>query len=431
MDKISNQPVKGTMDWIPEEFAIRNYIFETWRKVCLSFGYQEYLTPIVENANVYRAKSGDEVGGKELMSFFDRGERELAIRPEMTPSVTRMVSRFYYTAPKPIRLFSIANFFRNEKPQRGRNREFWQLNADIFGSENINADIEILQLAIEIVLAFGANESMFVLNLSNRKFIDGFFRKVIFKGNKFDLQVRGEIIKLMDNFRKISIEQFAQGLSKLPIEQNSVDELITLMTTKNFDELIEKCPEIKDDAKELVEVCTYLDAMGYGKYVKIDPSIIRGLDYYDGMVFEVFDKHPENNRAMFGGGRYNGLASIFGVNSFPAVGFAPGDETTKLFLQSWNLISEEKVKTPNRKVYVPLLDQTLFMQVNSIARLLRLQNYDVQIGLEVQKINKALDYANKIKCDFVVIFNLNEKEQGIYLMKDMKSGEQRSIKIGN
>lgn len=430
MKQISNMPTKGTMDWTPEEFLIRKYIFDTWRKVCLSFGYQEYLTPIVENAEIYRAKSGDDVGGKELMSFFDRGERELAIRPEMTPSVTRMVSKFYDASPKPIRLFSIANFFRNEKPQRGRNREFWQLNADIFGAESINADIEILQLAIEILLAFGADESMFSVRINDRKFLNNIFHLVLDSDMLALESKRNLVMRVLDNFRKLEPDEFKKQMNDLGVNGLSFDRLLGIMNSNSLSELMSYIDVDKTGfASEVLEIYDRMEKAGYAKYIKIDPSIIRGLDYYDGMVFEVFDKNPENNRAMFGGGRYNGLASIFGGNSFPAVGFAPGDETTKLFLQSWNLISEQKIKMPNPKVYLPLLDQTLLMQVNSIARVLRLQNYDVEVGLEVQKMNKALDYANKTRSDFVVIFNTNEKEQGIYLMKDMKSGEQKSVKI--
>lgn len=148
---ITNQPPKGTYDWLPEEFKVRKYIFDTWREVCTSFGYQEYLTPLLEYADIYRVKSGEDVGGKELTIITDRGGRELALRPEMTPSVTRLVTKIYKETAKPIRLFSIANFYRNQAPQKGRNREFWQLNFDIFGTHSINADIEIIQVGIEIM----------------------------------------------------------------------------------------------------------------------------------------------------------------------------------------------------------------------------------------------------------------------------------------
>lgn len=149
--KLTNNPIKGTSDWLPEEFAVRQYIFETWRKINRQFSYDEYLTPLLESADIYRAKSGEDVGGKELMVITDRAGRELAIRPEMTPSVTRMVSRFYKQATKPLRLFSIANFWRNENPQRGRNREFWQLNSDIFGSESVNADAEYQRRVLDFL----------------------------------------------------------------------------------------------------------------------------------------------------------------------------------------------------------------------------------------------------------------------------------------
>ena len=159
-------------DWFPEEYTIRKYIFDTWRKVCISFGYEEYLAPLLEDADIYRKKSGGDVGGKELTIVTDRAGRELAIRPEMTPSVTRMISQIYTSNPKPIRYFSIANFYRNQKPQRGRNREFWQLNYDIFGTNDIDADVEIIQIGVEIMLAFNPPKGSFVAKVNNRKLID-------------------------------------------------------------------------------------------------------------------------------------------------------------------------------------------------------------------------------------------------------------------
>ena len=174
--KISNRPPKGTQDWWPDEYRVRKYIFDTWRKVNRQFNYEEYLTPLLESADVYRAKSGEDVGGKELMVMVDRAGRELAIRPEMTPSVTRMVSRFYKQATKPLRLFSIANYYRNERPQRGRSREFWQLNSDIFGADSLTADLEILQLALELMLAFKPPAGSFVLHLNHRRLIDAILK---------------------------------------------------------------------------------------------------------------------------------------------------------------------------------------------------------------------------------------------------------------
>lgn len=424
MNKLSNLPPKGTSDWMPEEFRIRKYIFDTWRKVCLSFGYEEYLTPLVEYAEVYRAKSGEDVGGRELTTFMDRGERELAIRPEMTPSVTRMVSRVYGNSPKPIRLFSIANFMRNEKPQKGRNREFWQLNVDIFGSESLNADLEVLQIALEIMKAFRSPVGSFTLFLNNRKLIDFVLDEVISISKERKL----EIIRILDKSQKLSAESFEQTLVELGLSSDQIKYLRLFMGSSSAEELIKNLPEVSSSEgyKETLQLKEKLSALGYQDFVKFNPSIIRGFDYYDGMIFEVFDNNPDNKRAMFGGGRYNGLASIFGSESFPAVGFAPGDETTKIFLENWNLVPSE-LREP--VYYLPILSGQLSTKASNLAARLRSEGKDVILGLEEQKLGKSLDYANKTGVKFVVLFGEEEESRGEYVVKDMTSGEQKVFRI--
>lgn len=422
--QLSNQPPKGTADWFPEEFAVRKYIFDTWRKVCESFGYEEYLTPIVESADIYRAKSGEDVGGKELMTMVDRGGRELAIRPEMTPSVTRMVSRNYNSLAKPIRYFSIANFLRNENPQRGRNREFWQLNADIFGSDSLEADIEVLQLAVEIMLAFNPPAGSFAVNINNRKLIDAVLEKSL---TGADPEVRKEAVRIMDKWDKLPPEGIDERLGAVGLSVEGIDVLRQFMTSETAEELLQKLPWL-DQNPGLVETQTLMDRLkelGYEDWVRFQPNIIRGFDYYDGMVFEVFDRNPENNRAMFGGGRYNGLASLFGGQSFPAVGFAPGDETTKLFLESWGLIEAIVKKGDSKKVYIPLLDERFSAQINKLAKGFRAEGKQVVVGLDIQKFPKALEVGDKMGAREVVILGENEAGRGIYVVKDMMTGDQR------
>lgn len=424
---ISNQEPKGTRDWLPEEFLIRKYIFDTWRQVCLKYGFEEYLTPLVESAEIYRAKSGEDVGGKELVTFTDLGGRELSIRPEMTPSVTRMVSKIYAAAPKPLKYFSIANFMRNEKPQRGRNREFWQLNCDIFGSASLNADLEILQLALDIMLAFNPPKESFVLGLNNRKLIDLILNLAV---PKMAADLKIEVVRVMDKWKKLSVPAIEEKLKDLGLKAEAIEVLNSFMNSRNLTELSEELASLEesDGYKEIKTAMEDLKRLGYGDYVRFNPSVIRGFDYYDGLIFEVFDIHPTNNRAMFGGGRYNGLAEIFGVESFPAVGIAPGDETTRLFLESWGLTEKISGLAPE-KYYLSLLSRNLLPKVQLLAKSLRSEGKNLLLGLEEQKISKALDYANKKKISKLIIFGLDEEAKGVYKIKDMASGQEEIINI--
>lgn len=425
---LSNSEPKGTRDWLPEELAVRKYIFDTWRRVCRRYAFEEYLTPLVENADIYRAKSGEDVGGRELVTFRDPGDRELSIRPEMTPSVTRLVTKIYAASPKPIKFFSIANFMRNEKPQRGRNREFWQLNCDIFGSDALTADIEVLQLALDIMLEFDPPQDSFVLSLSNRKLIDAVLdlsgAAQLSKENKL------AVVRTLDKWQKLSRTEIIDRLQGAGLGKEAIAILDKFMTSASLDELVDKLPELRDNfgLEETARALKALADLGYGDWLEFNPSVIRGFDYYDGLVFEVFDKSPDNIRAMFGGGRYNGLAEIFGQKNFPAVGFAPGDETTKLFLESWKLL--DRAAADRQEIYyLPLLEEKLTTETGRLAKELRGQDKNVLVGLEEQKIAKALDFANKKKIEKVVIFGTEEARRGIYKIKDMGSGEEREEKL--
>ncbi|NBO17470.1 MAG: histidine--tRNA ligase family protein, partial [Proteobacteria bacterium] len=206
---ISTNPYKGTKDFYPEEMLIQNYIFEGWRKVCQSHGFLEYQTPIIENAEIYRAKSGEDVGNKELFTFSDMAERDLALRPEMTPSVTRMVSAKYKEMSKPIKLFSIGSFYRNEKPQKGRNREFWQLNADIFGDETIYSDVEVLNLSMSIMNHFKAPAESFLININHRNLINSFLDTLNIKESD-----KIQTIRVIDKYEKLKDNQFKEEILK-------------------------------------------------------------------------------------------------------------------------------------------------------------------------------------------------------------------------
>lgn len=413
---ITNQPPKGTYDWLPEEFKVRKYIFDTWREVCTSFGYQEYLTPLLEYADIYRVKSGEDVGGKELTIITDRGGRELALRPEMTPSVTRLVTKVYQESAKPIRLFSIANFYRNEAPQKGRNREFWQLNFDIFGTNSINADIEIIQMGIEIMKKFKSSEDMFEVRLNDRKIIDYILSQVT-----EDCEKKIELARLMDKYIKLTDMEFREELDKLDI--GDLDIITDFLKSKSLNDL-----DIPNEIKSnLNQVITKLTQLGFGNFLKFDPTMIRGFDYYDGTVFEFFDKNSENTRSLFGGGRYNGLAKIFGLDDIPAVGMAPGDEPMKLFLTSWNLLPD--FGKDNKTIYMPMLVESVEV-LNKVKNHLVQEGYSVTSGLEIEKMSgNMFAKAEKLGFKFVAIVGEDEIKKSNFVLKNLKTREESKINI--
>lgn len=296
---MNTEPYKGVRDFYPPEMAIQNYIFSIWRSVAEKFGYVEYSASILEYAELYRSKGSDEIVNEQMYVFKDKGDREVALRPEMTPTLARMVAAKRRTLKFPLRWYSIPNVFRYERPQRGRRREHWQLNCDLVGIAGIEAEVEIISLAHSIMKVFGAKDEDFEIRINSRKII-----------------AAGLVKK---NFSEEQIRDFTRKLDKdnLPADINFEPD------------------------EEIKKLLAMLEETGI-KNVKFEPTLARGFDYYTGMVFEVFDTNPENRRALFGGGRYDNLLEIFGVEPVPTVGFGMGDVTIQDFLVTHNLSLKNK-----------------------------------------------------------------------------------------
>jgi len=426
---IANTPPKGTADWFPEEYKVRKHIFDTWRRVCLSYWFEEYLGPLVESTDIWKAKSGEDVGGSELTQITNRDGvvDKLALRPEMTPSVTRMVSRKWKEIDKPVKWFSIANFYRNEKPQKGRNREFWQLNADIFGEAGVNADSEILTLSLELMRAFNAPAWSYKLKLNHRGVINDFFDLVL---DIQDETVKRDLMRLLDKYAKLKKEVFSEELSKLWLsgEEKIIHDFMSAKTLQDLQEGFVLLAW-SQSFQEFSSIMQSLVDLWYSDEIEFSGDLIRGFDYYDWVIFEVFDTNPDNPRALYGWGRYNGLAGIFWVKEdIPAIGFAPGDETMKLFLEGHWLL-EEIQNSVTEKYYLPLLDETLFTEIQKLANILRLEGKDVNVGLSVKKLPKAIKYADKNNYSHVAILGLDENESWEYLVKNLKSGEEKNLTL--
>ncbi len=422
--QFTTKPPRWTSDWYGNEMKVRQYIFDTRKEVCHRFWYEQYLCPLVEDANLYKAKSGEDVWWSELTQLTDRewNISDIALRPEMTPSVTRMVAGMYPQMSKPIRLYSIANFYRNERPQRGRNREFRQLNVDMFGWEWWMSDVEILQLALEIMLAFSPPEDSFVLYVSHRVLIDDFLLKECL----IDPQLKQEVTRTMDKWNKMTKEDFVAILFDKWLDATTAEKIVTLLECDTLDALISLFPLLKESAwlDDLSLLLDKLSRMWYDHLVQFQPSLMRWFDYYDGLIFEMFDRHPDNNRAMFGWGRYNWLAELFG-QQFPAIWMAPWDEPMKLFLESWGMI--DAVMKQGELYYIPLLDANLYDECLLVAQQLRQTGKSVELDIRVRKLWKAMQYADKKWHTHIIILGEQEKEHNEYKIKNLLDSSEISV----
>lgn len=422
MSTLSAQPYKGTRDYYPEDKRVQNYIFATWRKVVERHGYQEYGAPMLEPLEVYTAKSGQELASEQTYSFVDRGDRTVAIRPEMTPSISRMVAARRQELGYPARLYSVANFMRYERPQRGREREFWQLNADIFGAEGVLADAEIIELAHEIMTAFGAKDDMYTIRVNNRDLINHMMVSY------FDLDgVSAQLmIKLFDRKEKISSESFAMQAAEIfgsEHAEKGLHKLSQLVEAKTVTDLPAELHELKP-VKELEELFDQLNEAGV-KNVRFDVTLMRGLDYYTGMVFEVFDLHPDNNRAMFGGGRYDGLVGLFGADPVPTVGFAPGLTTTELFLRTHDLLPKLRSTTD---IAIVVVDESTSGALE-VARQLRAEGVNVEVDITGRKLDRQLKSVLKKDIPFMLFIGADEVREKVYTLKDTASQQEEKLSL--
>ncbi len=346
--KVSTEPYKGVRDFYPEDMAVQNYIFNNWKKTAESFGYSEYEASVLEPSDLYKAKSGDELINEQTYTFIDRGEREVTLRPEMTPTVARMIAAKRKELKFPLRWYSVPNLFRYEKPQRGRLREFYQFNADIFGIEGIDADIEIIALAYQIMKNFGANDDQFIIKIS--------------------------------------------------CGANST----------------------KNDAEILIEK---LKSVGINN-TAFDETIARGMDYYTGIVFEIYDAGSENPRALFGGGRYDNLLDIFGAEKVPATGIGMGDVGIKNFLETYKLMPEMPSST---KLYLCPMSEDQIPFARTLAQKIRENEINVAIDYSGKKVGDQIKYADKYKIPYVLVIGEEEMKTGNLKLKELSTGTETSV----
>lgn len=418
---LSKSPYKGTRDFFPEQMRLRNYIFSKMAEVSELYAYEPYDGPMVEELDLYRAKSGEELINDQVYKFIDRGDREVAIRPEMTPTVARMVAQIHREVAKPLRWYSFPNLMRYEKPQKGRLREFWQYNADIFGAPEGLGEVEIIQVAVAIMQSFGANSSHFEILINDRRFVDSVFTEVL----SCDDAQKTRLYKLVDKSTKIPIEKVLEEALVILLDAQKVTVFQKYLNTKSFTEVKEW---LTHSQSTLPAFLGRLETLGLEEFVKFDPTIVRGLDYYTGVVFEIFDKHPDNRRAVAGGGAFANLLAIFGEQPLPGVGFGMGEVTLTDFLKTHQLLPD--FSKQNIDILIAHTDETSEAHVFALAHHLRSKQIKVEVFLGEAKPKKIFSYTDKKQPTFVVMMNAEEIASELQF-KNLKTKEVHKLSLNN
>lgn len=412
---LPTQPYKGARDFYPDDLAVRNSVFKVWRDVCQRFGYQEYDAPILEPVDLFAAKSGDELVNEQSYNFVDRGGREVMLRPEMTPSVSRMVAARRQELPLPIRWFSIPNCWRYERPQKGRGREFYQLNVDLFGTENNTAEIEMLQIIDAIMQGFKAKRDMYEIRVNSRLLMNWLLKDHL---GLSEVEIK-TVSRLIDRMHKIEGPEFL-GLIESSIAPSLRDagvaqQLFDILKSKDMKSLSAELQQ-QPAFENVKTILAAVNDLGVSNVV-FDISLVRGLDYYTDFVFEVFDTNPDNRRSMFGGGRYDSLVSLFGVESLPVIGFGMGDMVLYEFLSGHGLLPE--APTTLEVAVIPIGDTLPAAQ--KVAAELREMGVNTALEITERKTDKMLKSVIKAGYPYAVFVGEQEVESGQYKLKNLAS----------
>lgn len=418
---LSTQPYKGARDFYPEDQRIQNYIFNIWQQTLERFGYESYNAPLLESLELYKAKSGQEIVNEQTYVFTDRGKREVVIRPEMTPSVSRMVAAKRQELAYPLRWYSIPNLWRYERAQRGRLREHWQLNADLFGVEGIEGEHEMILIVDSILKNFGATRSMYDIRINSRQLMDHIMMGYL----GLQQEQAHDLTKLIDRMHKMPRPEFVASVDAVftpSQKQNGTsDKILQILDATSLEDLPDDIT-VSEPARELQKLLALLHDAGITNAM-FDISIMRGFDYYTGVVFELNDTDPENNRAMMGGGRYNGLVGLFGVEPVPTIGFGWGDVTMINFLQSHELLPELASKT---EVYAVLIGD-VYEPAQKVLSSLRSEGLTIAVDATDRKMATKLKSATKKNIRFVLFIGEDELAEGRFKLKDLQSGEEQTL----
>ncbi|RIK29721.1 MAG: histidine--tRNA ligase [Anaerolineae bacterium] len=405
------QAVKGTREFYPEQMFARNFIYEKALAASEMFGYQEWDGPFIEPIELYAAKSGEELVKKQSFTFEDRGGEAVALRPELTPSLARMIAAKQGELNFPVRWWSFGPFWRYESPQRGRTREFFQWNIDLLGVDSPEADAELIAVGATFLRSVGLSPELAQIFVNNRRLMESQFDALDIPNEK-----RVDVSNLVDRRAKMEPAKWEAYALEIGLSQKQLDGLKELLG--NFD--------LWKQSEELTRTFAALDAMGVREYVRFDPNIMRGLLYYTGTVFEAFDTSGSVKRAIFGGGRYDNLLADVGGQPLSGVGFAMGDVVVGIILQEAGLIPE--FQPSPAQVLVTVFDEKLMMQSFALANELRSAGLNAMVYPEPSKLPKQFKFADRMRMKVALVLGPDEAEKGLVVVKNLTSGEQVQVR---
>jgi len=406
------QKPTGTVDFYPEDMATRSKVFNSLRKTANRFGFNEVEAPAFEDIELVTKKSGEEIK-KQIFILEQKGDEEFCLRAELTPSIARMFVGKQKEIPKPVKWFGLSRMWRYERPQAGRLREFYQLSIELFGCDKPDADAEVINLAINCLTDLGLSEEDFFVKINNRKLLQGLLLKLV-KEEQLE-----DILRIIDKSKKLTPEEFEKELKVLKIDPKEVKKILRCKTLKDVEEL-----KLNKLAKEGFEELKSIIPLLNKKFVKFDISVARGLAYYTGTVFEIFDKE-EKFRAITGGGRYDNLVELYGGAPTPATGFAMGYATLSLLLKEKDLVPKPDVGVD---YFVVIIGDEVKDKALDIIKKLR-KKYSVDYDLSGRNIKNQLDYANAVNAKKVIFIGENEIKSGMLTVKDMKTGKQSKVSV--
>ena len=400
--------VKGTRDFYPEDMAVRSWLLSMLRKVSESFGYQEYEAPYLEKLELYAAKSGEELVKKQSFTFQARDGEEITLRPELTPSLARMVAQKQGQLVYPMRWWSFGPFWRYEQPQKGRTREFFQWNIDLIGANSPEADAELIAIAVSFFKDVGLRSDQVRIAVNSRRLMNAELEAL-----GLGEEGRKTVFRVIDRRDKMAPAEWRAYAIESGLNEEQVDGIVRLSGDK----------ELWRKADDLCRVFDIIERMGLREYVEFDPEVIRGLDYYTGTVFEA--QARKGGRAIFGGGRYDNLVGAVGGDPVGGVGFAMGDVMISVLMREFGLIPE--LKNVPAETLVTVFDEEGLPDAFALSSELRAQGLKVIVYPEAAKLQKQLKYADRVGVRYVVIAGPDERAAGQVTLKDLGTREQQTL----